>query len=568
MLGEVTLKDLGVIDGARLGFAAGFTVITGETGAGKTMLLTALDLLRGGKADPALVREGAARALVEGVIVLPAGHPALAAAVDAGALVDDGELLVGRTISPSRSRALLGGTSVPAGVLASVVAPLVAVHGQADQMRLRLPAQQREVLDAYAGQDHAEALAAYRETYAAVEDLRSTLERLQGLGAAAVREADMLAQGLAEIERAGASIGEDEEIDARIERLTHAEDLRVAVTHAHAALAGLDEPASPPGASALVVQACRALEGVASRDGALASLAERLREMEYQVADAGEELAAYLGELDADPASLETLHARRAELRALTRKYGPTLEDVAAWQRQAAARLEDLDAGDHHIAELTGKLSETLATLGTQANRVSAGRRQAAQRLAEAIDAELTGLAMSGAHIRIDVTTAQPGPHGADEVSMLLSPHPGAPARPLGRTASGGELSRVMLAVEVALAAARGRPDETLVFDEVDAGIGGRAAIEVGRRLARVAAHTQVIVVTHLAQVAAFADHHIVVDKHADDAAPRAVTTVAEVSGPARERELARMLAGHEDSASAQAHAQELLALRGGVQGE
>ncbi|MDR1427718.1 MAG: DNA repair protein RecN, partial [Bifidobacteriaceae bacterium] len=536
MLEELTLRDLGVIGAAQLDFAPGFTVITGETGAGKTMLLTALGLLRGGKADAGLIRAGSARALVEGTVRLPPGHPALGEAVDAGALVDDGELLVGRSVAESRSRALLGGASVPAGVLTRIVGPLVTVHGQADQMRLRVPAQQREVLDLYAGADQAAALAAYRETYEQVGVLRGDLERLRGQGLEAAREAETLTQSLAEIERVGASVGEDAELDARIERLTHAEELRLAASECHSALVGAEEVAAPPGATALLTSARRALEGAARRDPVLEALATRLREAEYQIVDAAEELGAYLAGLDADPATLESLHARRAQLRSLLRKYGSTLEEVAEWELRAAARLEELDAGDERIAELSGRLEQALAALNAEARRVGAGRRAAARELAAAINAELAALAMAGARVQIDVSETAPGPHGSDEVSFLLAAHPSAAPRPLGKSASGGELSRVMLAVEVALASAQGSPDATLVFDEVDAGIGGRAAIEVGRRLARVAAHTQVIVVTHLAQVAVFADRHIVLDKRTTDTAT--ATDATEAVGLAREREL------------------------------
>ncbi|MDR1151413.1 MAG: DNA repair protein RecN [Bifidobacteriaceae bacterium] len=561
MLAELTLRDLGVIAEAHLDLAPGLTVITGETGAGKTMLLTALGLLRGGKADPSLIRTGAARALVEGVIRLPAAHPALTEAQESGALVDDGELMVGRSVAESRSRALLGGASVPAGVLARVVAPLVTVHGQADQLRLRSPAQQRDVVDAYAGADQAAALARYRAAYERVGELRTRLDQLRGQGAEAVREAEGLTQAIAEIERVGPRAGEDLELDARIERLTHAEDLRVAVAGAHVALSGSDDAAAPPGASALVASARRGLEAAAQRDAVLGEVAARLRETEYQVGDIADELGAYLGDLDADPATLEALQARRAQVRALLRKYGATVADVLEWARFAEERLGDLDAGDERIAELSAQLSEGLAEADMAAERVGAGRRAAAVALAAAINDELAGLAMPGAHVDIEVTPTDLGPHGGEEVAFGLAAHPGAPTRPLGKSASGGELSRVMLAVEVALAAARAGPDETVVFDEVDAGIGGRAAIEVGRRLARVSAHAQVIVVTHLAQVAAFADKHIVLDKHGDDAGASTVTRVTEVSGLARERELARMLAGQAGSASARAHAQELLEL-------
>ncbi|MDR0433400.1 MAG: DNA repair protein RecN [Bifidobacteriaceae bacterium] len=564
MLSELTLSDLGVIGQARLEFDPGLTVITGETGAGKTMLLTAIGLLRGDKADLSLIRRDARRALVEAVVRLPAGHPTLTQASEAGALMDDDELIAGRSIAESRSRAILGGVSVPAGVLARLVGPLVTVHGQGDQMRLRAPSQQREVLDAYAGGEHAALMEEYRAAWAQAEDVRARLERLRTDGAAATREAEMLKQSLAELERVGAQAGEDTQLDERIERLAHAEDLRLAASGAHTALAGEEDPMAPPGATALAEAARRALDGAASRDSVLGELAGRIREAEYQLSDAADEVATYLEQLDADPGTLETLHARRAELRALMRKYGPSLDEVIEWERAAALRLDDLDAGEERVAEVSAALAEAEGRVAGLASQVHAGRLAAAGRLSQAVDKELAGLAMAGAHLEVEVREVPPGPHGADHVEFGLAVHPSAPARPLGRSASGGELSRVMLAVEVALAAAQAGTDATLVFDEVDAGIGGRAAIEVGRRLARVAAHSQVVVVTHLAQVAAFADRHIVVERRSavgESGGGLVETQVRQADGPERQRELARMLAGQEDSASAQAHAAELLAM-------
>ncbi len=573
MIDEIRIDDLGVIGRAHVRLGPGLTVLTGETGAGKTMVLTALGLLLGGRADPATVRRGATGAAVEGRVLLPPGSPALERARDAGAEVDDdGSLVVLRTVGAStdgaagRSRAYLGGRSVPQGVLAEIAEELVTVHGQADQMRLRSASRQRAALDAFAGAAHGEVLAEHAATWAERARVQAELEDRVARAQERVREAELLRLGLAEVERVAPQPDEDVELAAEAERLGNAEDLRAAAAGAHTALVG-DEDTADVGAAAVVLveEARRLLEHAGLHDRTLTQLAERAAEAGYLLADLAAELSAYVQDLQADPARLDAVQRRRAELGGLTRSYGEDVAAVLRWSQDAARRLLDLDGGQERVAELTERRDALDARLDALAATITATRTEAAGRLAQAVTDELANLAMAGAHLEVSVRPAdEAGAHGADHVEMLLVPHAGAPARPLGKGASGGELSRVMLALEVALATAEGSgaaTPGTFVFDEVDAGVGGRAATQVGERLARLARGTQVLVVTHLAQVAAFADRHLVVTKSVADGVDVVTESdVREVEGEDRVRELARMLSGQDDSVTARAHAAELLA--------
>ncbi|NMR21421.1 DNA repair protein RecN [Cellulomonas fimi] len=570
MLEEIRIENLGVIADAHVSLGRGLTVVTGETGAGKTMVLTGLGLLLGGKADPSAVRTGEVRAAVEGRIAVTPGSAVHERAQEAGAdLDDDGSLVLLRTVAAEgRSRAHLGGRSVPQSVLTDLAEHLVTVHGQADQARLRSPARQRAALDSFAGTEHQATLAAYRADWSERSRLEQEIEELTTRAQDRAREAELLRLGLAEVERVEPQPGEDHELAAEAERLGHAEDLRAAAGLAHDALVGDPDGVADPGAASGVDRARRALEQAGSHDAALAALAARVADLGYQLADVGAELAAYLQDLEADPRRLEVVEQRRAALTQLTRSYGEDVDQVLAWAEQAGLRLLQLDGGGERLEVLAARHGELSARLAEHAVALTDRRRRAAATLAQAVSAELAGLAMAGAQLQVVIEDAPaPGPWGADVVEMLLVPHAGAPARPLGKGASGGELSRVMLAIEVALATApesgAHRPP-TFVFDEVDAGVGGKAAVEVGRRLARLAQASQVVVVTHLAQVAAFADTHLVVTKStAADTDTVTDSDVRAVSGADRVRELARMLSGQEESAAARTHAAELLELSG-----
>ncbi|MFJ8587233.1 DNA repair protein RecN [Streptomyces sp. NPDC093595] len=564
------IRSLGVIDDAVVELSPGFTAVTGETGAGKTMVVTSLGLLLGGRADAALVRIGSPSAVVEGRISVAPGDAAAKRAEEAGAELDDGALIISRTISAEgRSRAHLGGRSVPVGMLAELADDLVAVHGQTDQQGLLKPARQRGALDRYAGGAVAGPLAEYGQAYRRLRAVSAELEELTTRARERAQEADLLRFGLAEIEAVAPRAGEDAELAAEAERLGHAEALASAAALAHGALAGNPEDPEVLDATTLVAGAGRTLEAVRSHDPALAALADRIGEISILLADVAGELAGYADNLDADPRRLAAVEERRAALTSLTRKYGENIDAVLAWAEEGASRLTELDGDDDRIGELTAERDALRAELSVLAQTLTDARTEAAARFADAVTAELASLAMPHARVSFAIRqtedpegvevggrTVAYGPHGADEVELLLAPHPGAPPRPIAKGASGGELSRVMLAVEVVFAGTD--PVPTYLFDEVDAGVGGKAAVEIGRRLAKLAKSAQVVVVTHLPQVAAFADRQLLVEKTNDGSVTRSGVTVLE--GEDRVRELSRMLAGQEDSQTARAHAEELLA--------
>jgi DNA repair protein RecN (Recombination protein N) len=566
-LTELRIRGLGAIDDVTLELGDGLTVVTGETGAGKTMVVTGLTLLFGGRADPGRVRANG-RAGVEGRLALPADSPVWERAADAGADPDDdGTLILARTVSAEgRSRAHLGGRSVPVGVVAELAEGLLAVHGQSDQLRLSRPAEQRRALDRYAGTGHLELLDRYREAYGRWRQLAGDLERRRRQARELAQAADVLRHGLEEIEAVGPQPGEDDELDAQARRLSDADALRAAADEARTALVGdvtgdLGDDL-PQDASAALAIAERAL--AASDDPTLVMLAQDLNDAVAVVSDVAGQLATYVADLDADPARLAEVMDRRAAITGLVRKYADVGEGVAgvlAWAEDARRRLDELDVSDEALEALEAARDAARAEVDDLGAQVSAGRRAAADGFAAEVGRELAGLAMKSARVSfaIDSDPDAPGPEGIDEVALLMAAHPGAPPRPVHKGASGGELSRVMLAIEVVFAGAD--PVPVMVFDEVDAGVGGQAAGEIGRRLARLARQHQVVVVTHLAQVAAFADTHLVVDKSPDTGAGVTATDIRAVDGEDRVRELARMLSGLTDSDTGQAHARELLAV-------
>ena len=564
MLEEVRITGLGVIDDAVLELSAGFTALTGETGAGKTMVVTALGLLFGGRADPARVRPGAARASVEGRLLVSA-KVAREVEESGGDLDDNGSTLVlSRSVSAEgRSRAFAGGHSVPVSLLQVLADDLVAVHGQSDQQQLLKPGRQRDALDRFAGPELAAALSDYRRVFSRHRAVREELESLTRAERERATEAETLRLGLAEVEAVAPVAGEDAALLAEEEKLANADALHAAATTAHEALFGDPASASVDSSDAVTLlgAAGRALEAVRSHDPMLAGLADRLTEASYLISDVAGELASYTESLDSDPARLAAVQERRAALGRLIRVYGAASGDVAAvldWAKQAGVRLAELEGDDDRIAALADEESALGAEVAARAAQLTALRSAAAERFAAEVTAELTALAMPHASLTAVVSELDaPGPNGADDVEIRLAAHPGAPALSLNKGASGGELSRVMLAIEVVFAGAD--PVPTFVFDEVDAGVGGKAAVEIGRRLARLARSSQVIVVTHLPQVAAFADNHLVVEKSGDGLVTASGVVRLDQSG--RARELSRMLGGLEDSEFGQAHAEELLAL-------
>ncbi|MBA8795274.1 DNA repair protein RecN (Recombination protein N) [Friedmanniella endophytica] len=562
MIEELRIADLGVINDARIEFDRGLTVVTGETGAGKTMIVSGIGLLLGGRADPRTVRTGADRARVEATALVPAGPLADRVApvvTGAGGVIEDDSLLMARHVTAAgRSRAYLGGAQVPAAVAGEAASELVTVHGQSEQIRLGSPERQREILDRFCGEPLAVVHARYREAWTARRDAARRLDELQTSARQRAQEIDLLRFGLDEVAAVEPQPGEDRELAAEADRLQAADDLRGAAGTALAALAGTDDDAESGSALGAVAAARRATDELAGRDPSAAELATRTAELGYLLGDLTADLSRYLDGLETEPGRLEQIAARRSALQQLTRKYGADCDEVLGWAEQAVRRLTALETSDHTIDELSAEVTRLDAALDADAAELTRLRTEAADALAERVRAELVDLAMPHARVVFEVGPAEPGPHGRDTVDLLFTANPGTEPRSLARAASGGELSRVRLAVEVVLADGGGH-GSTFVFDEVDAGVGGKVATEIGRRLARLAEHAQVIVVTHLAQVAAFADRHYVVAK-ADDGQ---VTTsgVREVRGADRSAELARMMAGLDTTESALAHADELLEL-------
>lgn len=558
MIEELRIRDLGVIADATLPLGPGFTAITGETGAGKTMVVTALGLLMGDRSDSGAVRRGSGAARVGGLVVTR--DPAVAEIVDEiGGEIEDGELVLTRTVSAEgRSRASVGGAAAPVGSLGRLAERLFAVHGQSEQLRLRSAAAQREMLDRFGGEPLRAALEEYRAVHAERRELAERVDDLVRSRDERADEAERLRTELEEIAAVDPQPREEDALRARVERLGNLEALRAATAGALQALTSESDDPFAGDASGLVDAALRDLERVSGADPRLDAVAEALREVGFRLNDAARELAGYASDLDEDgPAELERANERLAAVNALLRAYGPDTEAVLARAEAAAVRLAELDGDDESIPRLSERLEALSARERELADALSAARRDAAGALSARVTEELAQLALPDARFVASVEPAPLGRHGADEVQLLLQPHRGADPRPLAKGASGGELSRVMLALEVVVAASD--PVPTFVFDEVDAGVGGAAAIEIGRRLARLSHTSQVIVVTHLAQVAAFAGNHLRVAK--DASGEFTESSCVSLAGEERLGEMARLLSGLSDSRSALQHAAELLEL-------
>ncbi|MGO3327949.1 DNA repair protein RecN [Gordonia sp. (in: high G+C Gram-positive bacteria)] len=571
MLEELSITSLGVVESASAEFHPGFTALTGETGAGKTMIVTSLRLLSGGRADADRVRSGDTKAFVEGRFRLPTerGDTITEVLEQTGAQVDDDDTVIAvRTVnSDGRSRAHLGGRSVPVGTLGALTGELLAIHGQNDQLRLIRGDQQLAALDRFAGATTAKTLAKYQRARERLVRVLDELDRLRADSRELAQEADRLQFGLDEIDAVKPLSGEDVDIIETVRRLTDLEDIRTTASQAQDIVSGSD------GRSVVdALGTVRSLVETAS-DQALQDLRPRIEEALAVVGDIGDELTGFLGGLPDDAADLDSLLNRQAELKSLTRKYAADVDGVLQWRDDAERRLEEIADPQARIDELDAQANSVREEVADLASTLHTQRAKAAKSLATKVSAELAGLAMGDSALAVTVslkkeddprltidiggTTTTAGGHGADQVEFGLVAHKGAAPLPIAKSASGGELSRVMLALEVVLA----EPDSgsVMVFDEVDAGVGGAAAVQIGARLARLARRHQVIVVTHLPQVAAFADNHLVIGKDGGGAKGRQRSTLTTLARDERVSELARMLAGLGDSETGRAHAEELL---------
>jgi DNA repair protein RecN (Recombination protein N) len=547
---ELHIRGLGVIEEATLVLAPGLTVVTGETGAGKTMLVTALELLLGARADTALVRSGADVALVE-AIVSPV-PPSAADWVEPG----DEVLTLSRTVpSDGRSRVRIGGRLAPVSALEEVLGSHVEVHAQHEHVRLSRPDVQRALLDRFAGEGHADLVASYRTAHGIWTELVARRQRLHGDAAARAREVERLRAEVSEIDAVALDPEVDGELDTRIERLANADELhRLATTVA--------EAAGSEGAGDAIGRALAALRRLSVADAGIEALRDRLEALAVELADVAGVAAGVAADVEADLDGLDRLQARKRQVVALMRRYGATPSDVLAHRDAAAATLADLADLESEGGDLDERIDEAAGAMHGAGRELTAARRAAGQRLATVVDGHLADLGMPHARFGVEVETLPEGratAEGTDTVRFVLAANPGEPARPLATAASGGERSRVALAVEVALADVDDA--QVLVFDEVDAGIGGSTALAVGEKLARLAhAPTrprQVLCVTHLAQLAAYADVHHVVEKGVVDG--RTVTTTRSVAGPDRVVELSRMLGGEVTAQAGLDHARELI---------
>ena len=550
MIESLSIRAIGVISSANLELAPGFTALTGETGAGKTMVLTALGLLLGERADSTRVRTGEKQLFVEGRI--RSANPELLERLEQlGSDVSGGEVIINRSVTADgRSRAAIGGASVPISTLNDISQELVTVHGQSEQLRLRSTTKQREALDQFAGEDISGAKNAYSQLFGQYRELEQRLERMRGSSEADAIRIQRLREQITDVEKVSPEPEELNKIEEQVKRLSNVESLRLSAGSAHDALTS-DEGFD---ASGLLGQARKSLES--SGDPKLQELAAQASEAAAIASDLSAELTAFLDELDADPARLEQLMTRKAELVALERRYGMTADELVSLLPSLHSELLDLDSSDEQLEKLEMQFEATSSQLSFAAGQLTELRRTAGTKLAEKVTSELASLAMGGASLEVRISPLSSfEASGVDRVELLLAAHPGAEPRPLGKGASGGELSRIMLAIELVLSSNQVLP--TMVFDEVDAGVGGAAAIELGKRLAQLAKSTQVIVVTHLPQVAAFADHQIRVAK--DVSGEITESSVSLLSRSEREAELARMLSGNATSEVALEHARELL---------
>ena len=567
-LSDISIRNLGIIDQSELEFGAGLNVLTGETGAGKTMILTALALILGGKSDSALVRHGSDRLVASATFSVTKD---LAPVIDeVGAELDDDSLIISRTVNADgKSKAVCGGVNVPAGTLSSIGESLIEIHGQSANAQIVKPARQRELLDRFGGQEIAKALSAYQESFAQYLELKSRVAAMKSSASKRDGEIAELQEFLNAWTKLKAIRNECATTEDEINRLSSVEDLRLAGT---TSMAALDSEES--GALTLLHSARAALEGAKGKDSRLEEIADRVSEAVFILDDASTDLASYVTSLEADPSRLDLLQSRKAELLAFIKRWGGALSPdeelvlLAAKAKSGKEAIADLAGGDERIAELENELTSLKKKLLLCATELTGVRLKFAEKLSSSVTTEIHALSMPHTQFFAEVSSPDYTSQlkesdftqlGCDEVTMLIQGHQDGPKIALGKGASGGEMSRIMLGLEVVIA--QTHPVGTYIFDEVDAGVGGKAAIEVGKRLHQLSKQSQVIVVTHLPQVAAWADTHFVVKKSSDGSV--VASGVWKLSDSERVEEIARMLAGLEDSLSAREHATELLALRG-----
>ncbi len=559
MLDEIAIRGLGVIESASISFSPGFTVISGETGAGKTMVLTALGLITGARADADFVRTGAERSIVSAQFTI---NPTIGQkVVDAGAEVDGNTLTVSRSVSnEGKSRITMGGILSTTSKVHEICSEILEIHAQSSSVRLSKQNVQRELLDSFGQIENQRE--SYTKEFAEHEELRKRIAQLVGESSTAQQQIKSLKDFVSDFSAVMPRLGELLEIENEINRLGSVEEIHTQLTQALNILESDDS-----GTLNNLKIAKKALDQLLSKDVALDPHIERFAELIFTVEDVSSELVSYLARLEADPSRFEYLQLRKQSINSLLKKHGVGNDRESAFVKmisdyeEAEVKIQDLDGGAERIVELENELVSRFERLKKVANDLHIARASAALTLGEAVTSELDSLSMPNALVQVDVVANDPEKFssytscGYDEVTFLFAPHVGSKPMPLAKIASGGEMSRLMLAIEIVLA--HQSPVGTYIFDEVDAGVGGKAAVEVGRRLAVLSKSAQVIVVTHLPQVAVWADNHLVVTK--DQSGSITQSSVHSLSTDERKREIARMLSGQEDSITAQTHAQELL---------
>jgi len=560
-LSELTIRGIGVIESAELEFKPGLTVLTGETGAGKTMVLTALNLILGSKSDADFVRKGSDRLVVSGKFKVGAN---LADSIEqSGGIVEDGEVIISRVVtSEGKSKITLGGVSSTATQVSELSQLLIEIHAQSSSARLAKSSVQRELLDSYGGYETE--ISAYETVFHSYQELGKRIKELRKQLSERDSELDRLKEFISDFSKLTPEANELEMIDNEISRLGSVEALNTGLSIALSAL--LEDENSAANA---IQGARKAIDGLKGKDSDLDILIEQYGDLVYNFGEISSAISRYLSKLEADPQRFEYLQSRKSDLNSLLKRYGKGSEREVSYQNlliegaDAKQRLQDLSGGDARLVELEKEALSLFTKLSDCAKVLTQARTKSSKEISKAITAEVVGLAMANAQVQVEITSGDYADIrsysnvGVDEVSFLFTSHKDGNLLPISKAASGGELSRVMLALEVVLA--KNSPVGTYIFDEVDAGVGGKAAVEVGRRLAALAKSSQVIVVTHLAQVAAWADNHLVVSKSENGSVTQ--SNVSEVTGEARKQEVARLLSGQDKSLTAQEHAAELLAM-------
>ena len=573
MINDLRIQNIGVIEDVSLEMSAGFTVLTGETGAGKTMILTAFQMVIGEKVDNNLVRANEKTAVVEAFIQVPNDRNIRARLEELDIAIEDGGTQLSRTIArEGRGKIILGGRSVPSATLEEITQSSITIHGQGDQVLLNKPNYQRELIDQFAGPNHLTMLQGYQELYTKYVETRKRLEELNKAGSQNALKISQLQESLKELTEANLEVDEEITITERINLINNSDDIFESLALADKLLNGGED--SLGSISSQITSARKALDAAAAKSDRIASLRDQISNLEAEISNVASDVNRDLSSLDRDPATIDKLEARRALIKKMLTKYGPTSKDALANIQVFQNQLLDIEDLPAAIENVEKEIKTILKDLSVKAQILHDTRIESAQNISKAIEKELTSLSIPNAKFQVSVETNDDPQglkitiagkdhlllfdnHGVNQISFEFSANPGQPLRPITKVASGGEMSRIMLAVELVFS--QNMASKTMIFDEVDAGIGGAAAIEVGKRLKALAQHHQIVVVTHLPQVAAFADKHLKVEKSATGNVT--TSSVTELDQNARVTEIARMMAGIEDSASALEHARELLGM-------